>query len=130
MSIINEEVHLSREPLTAHAKDAALPRNKEVRCTGGLAAWGTRQMYLLCIIEAVVHPDLTAAGSTLTNILQLELGTRQLRVLDHLVVVVTCEVHDSQMFLSDTSQYELLCACCVSLTTWAVWYLNKYLGTK
>ena len=31
MDAINEEVHLSREPLTAHAKDAALPRNKEVQ---------------------------------------------------------------------------------------------------
>ena len=100
MGLINEEVHLSREPLTAHAKDAALPRNKEVQW-----AWlhgVTRQMYLLCVIEAVVHPDLTAAGSTLTKILQLELG--HLGCVDHPVVVCTREVHDSQMFLSDTSQ--------------------------
>ena len=106
MGLINQEVHLLREPLTAHPKAATLPGDKEVQ-----RAWlhgVTGQMNLLRVVEAVVHGDLSVTGRGPAERDQLLVGTRQLSSSHQAVVALALHLHDPQVFLMECSNKSVI----------------------
>src|SRR6218665_3258556 len=90
MSIINDVVHLLRNPLTADPKETYFPGYQKVQRSRLERI--TRQMNLLREIKTVVHRDGSAAGRTCVKLVQLIGHTCLPCILHHCTITVQDEL--------------------------------------
>ena len=106
MSLVNQKVHLLRNPLAAHTKQATLTWHQEINRSRLLRI--TRQVNLLRVVETVVHGHWVAHSSAGLQLGQPIVPAHLPRLLHHCVVYWTLSLHSLQMVFLRHQSFWLL----------------------